>query len=175
MLPEGPRVVVGVDDSPASRWALIWAVGAARLRSMALVAVHVSRAPVHPFPEALPYTHAVRQLEEARSVELIQTLFDDMAGGAPPDISTLAIARLGEPGPLLVELARPIDLLVVGRGRRGGLDRLLLPSTRRYCTSHARCPLVIVPTPPATDTMTGAGCASRPAWIRWLSPRHPAE
>ncbi|MFE3454694.1 universal stress protein [Nonomuraea sp. NPDC059194] len=175
MLPEGPRVVVGVDDTPASRWALIWAVGAARLRGMALLAVHVSRAPVHPFPEALPYTHAVRQLEDARSVELIQNLFDDMTGGAPPDISTLAIARLGEPGPLLVELARPIDLLVVGRGHRGALDRLLLPSTRRYCIAHARCPLVIVPTPPATETRTGADSASRPAWIRWLSPRHPAE
>ncbi|MET9341111.1 MULTISPECIES: universal stress protein [unclassified Nonomuraea] len=173
MLSEGPRVVVGVDDTPASRWALLWAVEAARLRGMALVAVHVSRAPVHPFPEALPYTHTVRQMEEARSVELIQTLFDDMTGGAPPDINTLAVARLGEPGPLLVELARPIDLLVVGRGHRSGLDRLLMPSTRRYCTGHARCPVVVVPTPPAADQRTGA--LSRPAWIRWLSPRHPAE
>ncbi|MFC6901074.1 universal stress protein [Nonomuraea dietziae] len=116
MLPVEPRVIVGVDDSPASRWALAWAVGAARLWGMALVAVHVSRAPVHPFPEALPYTHAIRQFEEARSVELIHDLFEDMAGGTPSDLTTASLARLGEPGPLLVELARPGDLLVVGRG-----------------------------------------------------------
>ncbi|WP_425569431.1 hypothetical protein [Nonomuraea salmonea] len=41
---------MGVDESPAARWALAWAIGAARLHRMALVAVHVSRAPVHPFP-----------------------------------------------------------------------------------------------------------------------------
>ncbi|MEU4331928.1 universal stress protein [Nonomuraea dietziae] len=175
MLPVEPRVIVGVDDSPASRWALAWAVGAARLWGMALVAVHVSRAPVHPFPEALPYTHAIRQFEEARSVELIHDLFDDMAGGTPSDLTTASLARLGEPGPLLVELARPGDLLVVGRGRRGGLDRLLLPSTRRYCIRHARCTLVIVPTPPASEPMTGPAVAARPSWMRWLSPRHHAK
>ncbi|MFF5213060.1 hypothetical protein [Streptosporangium sp. NPDC000396] len=37
-----------------------------------------------------------------------------------------------------MEPARPIDLLVVGRGHRSGLDRLLMPFTRRYCTAHAR-------------------------------------
>ncbi|WP_158088524.1 universal stress protein [Thermoactinospora rubra] len=149
-LPSPPRVIVGVDESPASRWALAWAIGAARLRRMPLVAVHVSRAPVHPFPEALPVHHAIRLDEDDRSAEVVERAFDEVAGGMPPDVETVVVTRLGPPGHHLVELAEEGDLLVLGRGRRTLLARILLPSTSIYCARYAKATVVIVrqPSPP---------------------------
>ena len=41
-----PRLVVGISRSPASWWALAWAVGEARQRGARLLLVHVFRPPV---------------------------------------------------------------------------------------------------------------------------------
>ncbi|WP_207757602.1 universal stress protein [Nonomuraea cypriaca] len=168
-LPAGARLIVGVDESPASRWALAWAIGAARLHRMALVAVHVSRAPVHPFPEALPVQNALRQGEEARCAEVIAGVFDDVAGGVPDDLTTAAIGRVGDPGYHLVDLAREGDLLVLGRSRRGVLSRIFLPSTSMYCARHARTTVVIVQQPSSPDDPQMPGERARRFWTR----RHP--
>ncbi|MGA5764600.1 universal stress protein [Nonomuraea bangladeshensis] len=168
-LPGGARLIVGVDESPASRWALAWAIGAARLHRMALVAVHVSRAPVHPFPEALPVQHAVRAGEEARCAEVITAAFEDVAGGVPDDLTTAAIGRVGDPGYHLVDLAGEGDLLVLGRGRRGLFSRIFLPSTSMYCARHARTTVVIVQQPTAPDDPELSGDRGRRSWGR----RHP--
>ncbi|WP_327088469.1 universal stress protein [Nonomuraea sp. NBC_01738] len=143
-------MIVGVDESPAARWALAWAIGAARLRRLPLVAVHVSRAPIHPFPEALPLQHAARVGEEARSEQVVNEAFDDVAGGIPGDITVVVVGRMGDPGYHLVDLAGDGDLLVLGRSRRGLLSRILLPSTSMYCARHAETTVVIVrqPAPP---------------------------
>ncbi|MEU7862418.1 universal stress protein [Nonomuraea sp. NPDC049141] len=165
-LPGGARLIVGVDESPASRWALAWAIGAARLHRMALIAVHVSRAPMHPFPEALPVQHAIRAGEEARCNEVIAGVFDDVAGGLPADLTTAVVGRVGDPGYHLVDLAREGDLLVLGRGKRGVLSRLLLPSTSMYCARHAKTTVVIVrqPTPPDEPQLPGE--RTRRFWSR---------
>ncbi|MFD1547247.1 universal stress protein [Nonomuraea guangzhouensis] len=171
-LPSGPRVVVGVDDSPGSRWALAWAIGEARLRRAPLLAVHVSRAPIHPIAEALPYDYDACLEEEARSTELIAALFDDVAGGVPGDLQVVCVARLGEPWHHLVGLARQGDLLVLGRGRRHWLSRLFLVSTRRYCTRNARATLVVVPPASAPDHPgLPAGRIGRRLRRPWM--RHP--
>ncbi|MER7503750.1 universal stress protein [Nonomuraea pusilla] len=156
-LPCGARLVVGVDESPASRWALAWAIGVARLHRMPLVAVHVSRAPVHPFPEALPVQHALRNGEESRCADVIGRVFDDVAGGVPGDVATYMVGKVGDPGYHLVDLAREGDLLVLGRGRRGPVARLFLPSTSMYCARHARTTVVIVrqPSPPEEPELSG--------------------
>jgi nucleotide-binding universal stress UspA family protein len=158
-LPGGARLIVGVDESPAARWALAWAIGAARLHRMALVAVHVSRAPVHPFPEALPVQQAIRQGEEARGGE-------DVAGGVPDDLITAGVTRVGDPGYHLVDLARAGDLLVLGRGRRGLVSRMFLPSTSMYCARHARATVVIVRQPVPPDDPQLSGERTRRFWGR---------
>ncbi|MGI5268087.1 universal stress protein [Nonomuraea sp. CA-218870] len=166
-LPGGARLIVGVDETPAARWALAWAIGTARLRRMALVAVHVSRAPVHPFPEALPVQHAIRSGEEARCNELIAGVFDDVAGGLPEDLCTVMVSKVGDPGYHLVDLAREGDLLVLGRSRRGLFSRIFLPSTSMYCARHAKTTVVIVqqPTPPDTPELSGED-RTRRFWSR---------
>ncbi|WP_327589609.1 universal stress protein [Nonomuraea sp. NBC_00507] len=171
-LPSGPRIVVGVDDSPASRWALAWGIGEARLRRAPLLAVHVSRAPITPIGEVLPYDHGASLEEEARSAELIASLFKDVAGGIPGDLHVVCVVQLGEPWRHLVELARPGDLLVLGRGRRHWWSRLFLPSTRRCCTRYARTTLVVVASPSAPDQPDlPAGHLGRRLRRPWM--RHP--
>lgn len=165
-LPGGARLIVGVDESPASRWALAWAIGAARLHRMPLVAVHVSRAPVHPFPEALPVQNALRAGEEARCNEIIAGVFDDVAGGMPGDLATVVVGKVGDPGYHLVDLAREGDLLVLGRSRRGLLSRLLLPSTSMYCARHAKATLVIVQQPSPPEDPVHSGERARRFWGR---------
>jgi nucleotide-binding universal stress UspA family protein len=165
-LPGGARLIVGVNESPASRWALAWAIGAARLHRMALIAVHVSRAPVHPFPEALPVQHAIRQGEEARCAEVVAGVFEDVAGGMPEDLVTAVVGKVGDPGYHLVDLAREGDLLVLGRSRRGLMSRMLLPSTSMYCARHAKTTLVIVQQPSPPDEPAMSGERARRFWSR---------
>lgn len=155
-LPSQPRVVVGVDDRPASRWALAWAIGDARLRRMALMAVHVGRAPVHPFSETLPVPPAAtRQEADDGAIELVERAFEEVAGGLPYDVETVVVSRLGEPGHHLVDLAREGDLLVLGRSRRTMIARMLLPSTSLYCARYARTTVIIVqqPSPPEEERL----------------------
>ncbi|GAA0953288.1 universal stress protein [Nonomuraea longicatena] len=157
-LPGGARVIVGVDESAAARLALAWAIGTVRLRRMPLVAVHVARAPIHAFPEALPVQHAARAGDESRSADVVNAAFDEVAGGLPHDVHTVIVGRMGDPGYHLVELAHEGDLLVLGRSHRSLLSRVLLPSTSMYCARHARATVVIVrePAPPEEPPLSAS-------------------
>ncbi|GLZ12810.1 universal stress protein [Actinomadura sp. NBRC 104425] len=149
----GPRVVVGVDDSPGARCALSWAIGEARLRGLPLLIVHAA-----PLP---PHVSAVGQLgpgvtEALRSAgaELIAQLLDEVADGTPCGVEMSALALVGEPGAALVRLAREDDILVVGHGSRGLWSRLVRPSVRLHCARRSRATFVCV-RPPAFDSLLG--------------------
>jgi hypothetical protein len=58
-----------------------------------------------------------------------------------------ALVVRGEPGPALVDVAGPQDLLVVGAGRRGWLARIGHGKVSRYCLARAQCPVLAVPPP----------------------------
>lgn len=170
---EGPRVVVGVDDSPAARWALAWAIGEARLRRMPLLVAHVSAFPQYAARAAgvpLPRDYSDVKAEGAA---MISALLDDVAGGAPEGVQLLAMSLVGEPGETLVRLARDGDILVIGRGDRGTLSRLLNPSAHRYCARHARATVVCV-RPPAAEAISRSladETAGRPGLRRFLGLR----
>jgi nucleotide-binding universal stress UspA family protein len=154
---EGPRVVVGVDDSPVARWALAWAIGEARLRGMPLLVAHVAAFPQYASRAAgvpLPRDYADVKAEGAA---VISALLEEVSGGAPAGIRMIAMSLVGEPGETLVRLARDGDVLVVGRSDRGPFSRLLNPSAHRYCLRHARTTVVCVRAPaPATEASTQA-------------------
>ena len=167
---EGPRVVVGVDDSPVARWALAWSIGEARLRGMPLLVAHVAAFPQYASRAAgvpLPRDYADVKAEGAA---VISALLEEVSGGAPQGVRMIAMSLVGEPGETLVRLARDGDVLVVGRGDRGLLSRLLNPSAHRYCLRHARTTVVCV-RPPATESSPQsltAGTESRSSGGRWL-------
>ncbi|GAA3937975.1 hypothetical protein GCM10023085_19120 [Actinomadura viridis] len=147
----GPRVVVGVDDSAGARCALSWAIGEARLRGLPLLVVHAAPLPPH-VSAAGQLGCGVTDALRGAGAELIARLLDEVAGGVPAGLEMTARALVGEPGATLVRLAREDDILVVGRGSRGPVSRLLRPSVRLHCARRTKATLVCV-RPPALDTL----------------------
>ncbi len=140
-----PRVVVGVDDSPAAPWALAWAAGEARLRGLPLLVVHV----IPPAGAGLPATGInlpadVATLQRESAVAICRLLTDMTI---PPDLGVTTHCPYGYPGETLTRLTHDGDLLVIGHSGRGPLSRLLTGSVQGYCARHTRATLVVVPVP----------------------------
>jgi nucleotide-binding universal stress UspA family protein len=131
-----PRVVVGVDHSPASLAALAVAADQARRRGATLVALHV-HAPIDmPRGGAHPPDLALLEASGRHALEVAA-----QAAGAT-DVQ--AEVLVGHPAERLLAAARPQDLLVVGSRGRGGFAGLLLGSTSTSVAQHATCPVVVV-------------------------------
>jgi nucleotide-binding universal stress UspA family protein len=50
----------------------------------------------------------------------------------------------GHPAPVLLELAKDADLLVVGSRGHGQFTGMLIGSVSEHVVSHASCPVVVV-------------------------------
>ncbi|MBY8889076.1 universal stress protein [Streptomyces sp. PTM05] len=137
----GGRIVVGADGSAASRAALAWAVGQARLTGASVEAVIAWEYPAGvyagwsaPLPDVDFGELAAKTLSELvatvaagePSVEVRQTVVADNASRA------------------LLDTARGADLLVVGNRGHGGFTEALLGSVSQHCVQHADCPVVVV-------------------------------
>lgn len=142
--PEGtPRVVVGVDGSAASRWALEWALDEGRLRRATVDVVHAWHLPYvvgHPLAPVPVDTGALE--EEARR------LVDQMVDGAdtrglprPPE----RIVVMGNAARVVLDVAEGADLIVLGSRGLGGFAGLLLGSVTQHVVNHADCPVVVIP------------------------------
>jgi nucleotide-binding universal stress UspA family protein len=119
-------VVVGVDESPASRGAVWWAVREARLRGTALVVAH-SASEAHPDRAAVVADHALR-----------------LARGLAPDLSVDAVVDERAAGPALCRLSGDAALVVVASRGLGGFAGLLLGSVSSHVATHAECPVLVV-------------------------------
>jgi nucleotide-binding universal stress UspA family protein len=150
------RVIVGVDDSPAGLAALATATNLARSYRGQLVAVrswalglprHGGRRMRH-----LSHPHVVLSFsgagQRAAATVLIGNAFKAAIGQMPKDITVTLETPDGDPAVTLVALAsQPGDLIVVGTVGGHLVRRLVHGSVSRYCTRHARCPVVVVPGP----------------------------
>ncbi|NIH69190.1 universal stress protein [Modestobacter marinus] len=145
-----PRVVVGVDGSPGSRAALAWALVSAARTGAALAVV--SAFPVD-FYWSDPYLldrgriEALRSHTEARTRELVDEVRREPAVASVPGASSVAAAVVVVPGAAaehLVETSAGAAQLVVGSRGRGGVRSTLLGSVALHCSTHARCPVVVV-------------------------------
>ncbi|WP_192809485.1 universal stress protein [Actinomadura rudentiformis] len=146
----GPRVVVGVDDSAGARCALAWAIGEARIRGLPLLVVHAAPLPAH--VAAAGQLGCVTEALQSAGEQLIAQLLCEVADGSPAGVETATLSVVGEPGATLVRLARGDDILVVGRGERPALSRLLRPSVRLHCARRTRATFVCV-RPPAVQSV----------------------
>lgn len=145
-----PRIVVGVDPSPAGRRALEWAVREALARGAELIAVRSwqARALVLGFDSAVyaELGDAHRQL-----VAEAQQVLDDelkLALDAVPGAGALAVSGKVVPVPAahwLVEASAEADLVVVGSRGAGVLSRAVLGSVSSSVLHHASCPVAVVP------------------------------
>lgn len=135
------RIVVGVDGSEHSKAALRWAARQAALTGWDLQVVMAVSSPgsAYAWPKPiLGWSDGLPAMERSLSI-----LAKDVLAGLPPVEVAVYVAK-GSARHALVEEARDADLLVVGSRGHSELTGLLLGSVSAHCTTHARCPVVVV-------------------------------
>jgi nucleotide-binding universal stress UspA family protein len=136
------RVLVGVDGSDSSNQALRWAHEQATLTGREL---HVVTA--WSIPQAYGYTAMVASIgdlaEDAGKVQE-QALEDTLGVDAAHSVHRHVVE--GHPTTVMLGLAGPADLIVVGSHGHGGFVGSLLGSVSRYLVGHAPCPVVVIRT-----------------------------
>jgi nucleotide-binding universal stress UspA family protein len=135
------EIVVGVDGSPASQAALIWASAEAAHRGCELTVLYAYDWRL--FGARAPIGGALAEDVRHRAEQLIATAVAD-AKAAAPQLTVHGQALLGAPGPTLVAAAKQAELVVVGSRGRGGFASLLLGSVSQQIATHASGPVVVV-------------------------------
>jgi nucleotide-binding universal stress UspA family protein len=135
------QVIVGVDGSPQSVLALLWACRRAqmcgdRVRAVCAWSLGASGEDwtLLPGNKAEGQQQAERVLHDA-----VEAARRDCPAA---EVETLVVR--GEPARVLVDMSADADLLVVGSRGLGGVSGLLLGSVSQHCVRHARCPVTVV-------------------------------
>ncbi len=144
-----PEIIVGVDGSDHSRYALRWAMQEAVLRHVPLTVMTVRPDPVRPATTiywGLRTSPENRDTEDLAAQKALQEFVDQVAGeiGAMVPEVTVSVAT-GNPAEELVKASRDAGMLVVGSRGMGGFGRLMMGSVSSQVTHHAACPVVVVP------------------------------
>jgi nucleotide-binding universal stress UspA family protein len=139
------NIVSGFDGSPNSRRASRWAAAEAELenRSLQLVAafdwVAVAASLYEPY---LTITY-----RERASDELARHLAEDAESlrVIHPGLDVTTSLQIGAPESVLMEASRTAHLVVVGSRGVSRIAELALGSVSHALSSHAHCPVVVVP------------------------------
>jgi nucleotide-binding universal stress UspA family protein len=158
-----PGIIVGVDGSAHSQWALEWAVNEAVARHAPLTVLSV------PSWGAVIGTEGGLNLDAA--AEEVQELVDQAVSRRyGPALPVTVEVTTGSPASRIIEAARDADLLVLGASGSGGLTRRGVGSVTSQVADEAPCPVVIIFRPCAGRLRAGRVAASRPDG-RALPPR----
>ena len=150
-------VVVGVDNSPASRAALELAAQEARWRQASLVAVSAFEPPLGTggYPAAAMHTEGE---QKATAESELRAAVDETLGeqGIQADLRVSA----GLAGRVIIETARETNAQLVVLAAHPG--RSVLPGTvSQYVLLKARCPVTIVPAEDKEDEQDSGGRSSK--------------
>ena len=149
------RIVLGIDGSKYSEWAMGWPAKMPFRTAPSIIAVHgldlhALRAPFMVQPTIIGnerfIEEEVRRLEK-RAKTVVADTKQQMA-----DLALAGSVRI-ERGPIartLLKHARPGALVVVGSRGLDAVDRFMLGSISTYVTLHAPCSVLIVKEPPQT-------------------------
>jgi nucleotide-binding universal stress UspA family protein len=150
--PDGPgAVVVGVDGSPESRAALVYALDDAARRGARLRVVAALARPDYWVTAygPVPLPPSSEDVERVRAAARLW--IDDVTADRPRDAVPIEVSAV--PGPAaeaLITASRDADLLVLGHRRRGAVAGMLLGSVGMRCVVDAPCPVTVVPPPVVT-------------------------
>jgi nucleotide-binding universal stress UspA family protein len=136
------EIVVGYDGSDGAERALRWAADEAGRRQEPLRVLCTWELPVAPGPFGLSMEH---QLRDAAQHTVGSALARTREHHPGLEVHTTIL-----PGPAaaaLVDASERADLIVVGQRGHGAFAGLLLGSVSLHCTTHAACPVVVVPDP----------------------------
>lgn len=141
-----PRIVVGVDNSPAAELAVAFAMEEASTRGVELVAIHSwNIEPVvsswAPVPVAMDWT-AVIEAERATFTTSMTTWRTKF-----PDVEVVLQLEQGHPRKVLAQASTDADMVVVGARGRGAITGLLLGSVSQGLLHESNCPVAVVPHP----------------------------
>jgi nucleotide-binding universal stress UspA family protein len=139
-----PAIVVGVDGTPASQAALVFALreGARRGGAVEVVTAWAEPRPYDDVaaPESIEQLRAHAEDTQDETVTAALGRID-----AQPVVSRSVVQ--GAPGPVLLAASRDADYLVVGSAHKTAATRFLLGSVSQYCVRHATIPVMVVPVP----------------------------
>lgn len=138
-------VLVGVDGSPASNAAVVWAARDAELKNLQLTVVHIVNTDVATWPP-MPYpeTWGVWQEDEGRKVlaEAVKIAEEAVLTDRKLNIKTDLVHST--PVSAMIEMSKEAAILVLGSAGRGAVARLLLGSVSASLVRHASCPVAII-------------------------------
>lgn len=145
-----PGIIVGVDGSDHSRYALGWAMREAAKHQLPLTVMSIHPPPVRPLTGIYWGLHSYPEgsFDPERARTAVQDFVDKVAsetGEAPPEI-TISVLE-GDAAEELVRASQDAEMLVVGSRGSGGFTRLLLGSVSSQVAQHASCPVVLIPGP----------------------------
>jgi nucleotide-binding universal stress UspA family protein len=158
------RVIVGTCGSPGSIRALRYAREQAASADALLVPALAWVPPGGDLADRRAPSPVLRRVWQEAAWERLWSSIEAAFGGPPKGVEMRPVAVRGMPGEVLVSLAGPDDLIVVGAGQRGQVARLWHGQVARYCVARAACPVFAVPPSPLV------GYARR--WTGKLAFRH---
>ena len=136
----GQTWIVGVDGSEESVRALQWAVRHAPTRASTLRVIQAWSVPTTGGLEMMP-----TKIDDFRPVTAYEFLDEVIAELDPHGVEVEGLVTHGTASSVLLDACDDADLLIVGTRGLGGFARLLLGSTSHQCATHARIPVVVVP------------------------------
>lgn len=138
------KVVVGVDGSPASLNAVVWATHEAKLRNSEIEILHSWSMPFVVDPMAMmPMMFPVEEM--VTDAKKVVAAAAEIVTGIDPKVQVSTRIERGSASEHLITAGKSADLLVVGSRGHGGFAGLLLGSVAQQVANHATCPVVIVP------------------------------
>jgi nucleotide-binding universal stress UspA family protein len=146
---ERQRIVVGVDGSAGSQDALRWALAESCRRNADVDIVYCWSPPYLAMSSgyAVGYmnTEDVSAEAHAHLEQAMAACPDEIAATNAAGLTVSTTVLEGDAGASLVSEAKEAVMLVVGRRGHAGLSHFVLGSVSRYVTTHAHCPVVVVP------------------------------
>ncbi len=145
-------IIVGVDGSSVSKFAVDWAARDAAMRNIALTVVNVQDPPML-LTEPTPFTfgggmsmapgYLEWQQDAGRKIlnDALKTV-EDATKGSPIEVTSEMVN--GHAVRTLVDLSKEAQLVVVGSRGRGALARVLLGSVSSGLVHHAHCPVAVI-------------------------------
>lgn len=137
-------IVVGVDGSAASNFAVCWAACDAAMRHIPLTLVHMVNAAAM-WPQVPMSAEAVVWQEDdgRRTLEEAVQIAED-ATKTYRRIEISSELRHSPPVPTLAEMSEEAEIVVVGSYGRGAVARVLLGSVSSGLVRRASCPVAVI-------------------------------
>jgi nucleotide-binding universal stress UspA family protein len=143
--PRYPRILVGVDETPAAEFALRHAVPYAVDQRSQLTLLTVVPDPPRMLAAAGVSPQLVAEEMESRAEKHLRQL----TAALPRELSVTTILRHGDPAEEILALVReqPVDLICMGARGRGRISGALLGSVSSAVLHHSPVPVVVLHPP----------------------------